>query len=837
MTSSSYLLDREMLGSARNMIDVNSNTSFSQQNHLNSYRGSYGTTNFNHHGYGNGNLSDSYEAKKIIADLQDQNRLLKKDLEKKDALIQELTSYKDVSKHDSTETNKYEFLAGQERAAFESAKRELDQCRTKIDGLSHDLREAMIKITAKDERINELKLEIDSTRKEYESHNQSHNQLRIRIRELESNVNSYETAANKASITISALQQDAKEKQEQIIELQSRLRTHRDEREASETKIDAYQKKLQELFSTLQTTLSTDFGQVSTASFDKLLTIITEWNNDNLTIKGKLAKLEEINRFMENETHANRSTIQHMANQLHIHEQNAVAHRLELDSMRVERDTALNAKEATLKEIETLKSRLDSVQKAWQNTRGELDQRETKYSTHESHVKKAENDLLYVKTQFESFKQQVGQLLSDGYVKVDPSENEIKDKIQLLMQSSKDRGVIITNLQNQKEQLTKQLQEQIDLNKDTEKKRHHAESHLHDLEHRVKNLDNDYTTNEVYRENLKQDKAKFLHFLERLASIMKIENVSHELGYELNPDVILTRAEQLMKLEKDSIVDQKSSIYSLQRKIKQLKEQLENKDLHLDLLRKKVISLEEGRAAKTDLEREIDDHVMLARKMKVKVDHLTQQVNDLKHENTQLKAQMTDIQILKNRLIEQDKEVRRLLEDLDKLQTIRDKQAVKISSLQDKIHSVDDQANRSLISSDNAVRTLSNEIRFLKSSLEQITEREHRLLDFRSLVARMLGLDSKSLSIPDYEITARLERLLAVVQPTMAIPVVPVPQPSIQPTTTTSVTHQHETPYHHHHHHHHNTHSAHTRHRSPSPVNARARSLSPLHNGIDPRTY
>ena len=394
---------------------------------------------------------------------------------------------------------------------------------------------------------------------------------------------------------------------------------------------------------------------------------------------------------------------------------------------------------------------------------------------------------------------------------------------------------IITNLQNQKEQLTKQLQEQIDLNKDTEKKRHHTETHLHELEHRVKHLDNDYTTNEVYRENLKQDKAKFLHFLERLASIMKIENVSHELGYELNPDVILTRAEQLMKLEKDSIIDQKTSIYSLQRKIKQLKEQMENKDLHLDLLRKKVISLEEGRAAKTDLEREIDDHVMLARKMKVKVDHLTQQVSELKHENTQLKAQITDIQILKNRLVEQDKEIRRLLEDLDKLQTIRDKQAVKITSLQDKIHSVDDQANRSLISSDNAVRTLSNEVRFLKSSLEQLTEREHRLLDFRSLVARMLGLDSKSLSFPDYEITARLERLLSHVQPTMAIPIVPVSQPPTTTTTTATVTHQHEPPYHHHHHH--NIRSAHTRHRSPSPVNCRARSLSPLHVGIDPRTY
>lgn len=52
---------------------------------------------------------------------------------------------------------------------------------------------------------------------------------------------------------------------------------------------------------------------------------------------------------------------------------------------------------------------------------------------------------------------------------------------------------------------------------------------------------------------------------------------------------------------------------------------------------------------------------------------------------------------------------------------------MKISSLQDKIHCVDDEANRNLLSSDNAVRTLSNEVRFLKSSLEQTTEREHRV--------------------------------------------------------------------------------------------------------------
>jgi chromosome segregation ATPase len=169
-------------------------------------------------------------------------------------------------------------------------------------------------------------------------------------------------------------------------------------------------------------------------------------NGENTLLKGRLVKLEEINRSVENEAHANRSTIQQMANQLHMHEQNTISHRLQIDSIRAERDAALNDKESIKKELETLKSRLDSVQKAWQNTRGELDQRENKYSSHEQHLKQLENDALYAKSAFDAFKQQVGQLLSDGYVKVEPKEEEIKDKIQLLMQSSKDRGVVSSYL-------------------------------------------------------------------------------------------------------------------------------------------------------------------------------------------------------------------------------------------------------------------------------------------------------------------------------------------------------------------------------------------------------
>lgn len=91
------------------------------------------------------------------------------------------------------------------------------------------LRETTIKLSGKDERINELRHEIESLRREFDLVNQGNQQLRVRVHELESNVNCYDSVANKSSITITSLQKEAKEKQEQLIDLQARMRSvHRD---------------------------------------------------------------------------------------------------------------------------------------------------------------------------------------------------------------------------------------------------------------------------------------------------------------------------------------------------------------------------------------------------------------------------------------------------------------------------------------------------------------------------------------------------------------------------------------------------------------------------------
>jgi glycerol-3-phosphate responsive antiterminator len=105
-----------------------------------------------------------------------------------------------------------------------------------------------------------------------------------------------------------------------------------------------------------------------------------------------------------------------------------------------------------------------------------------------------------------------------------------------------------------------------------------------------------------------------------MGNILKVSHISADVGLDMNVDLIMARADQLVKMESDSIQDKQTNIYNLQRKVKQLKEQLDNKELHLDLLRKKLSGLEEEKAGKSALEREVDDHVMMSKKFKAKLE-------------------------------------------------------------------------------------------------------------------------------------------------------------------------------------------------------------------------
>jgi predicted RNase H-like nuclease (RuvC/YqgF family) len=79
-------------------------------------------------------------------------------------------------------------------------------------------------VQAKEEKISELKLEIESLRTENSSLNACIVTQRNKIRELENELGGFEGVACKSSMTITSLQQDNKNLQKTLLELESRIK-------------------------------------------------------------------------------------------------------------------------------------------------------------------------------------------------------------------------------------------------------------------------------------------------------------------------------------------------------------------------------------------------------------------------------------------------------------------------------------------------------------------------------------------------------------------------------------------------------------------------------------
>ena len=102
----------------------------------------------------------------------------------------------------------------------------------------------------------------------------------------------------------------------------------------------------------------------------------------------------------------------------------------------------MTTKSVLEKEIEVLRERISNIQVAWQASKTELESKEAALNGQAASYKQLEYDALYAKSCLNAFKEQVATLLSDGYVKVEANEEQIKEKIKLLMTSSKDRGLV-----------------------------------------------------------------------------------------------------------------------------------------------------------------------------------------------------------------------------------------------------------------------------------------------------------------------------------------------------------------------------------------------------------
>merc|ERR1712226_1197182 len=310
-------------------------------------------------------------------------------------------------------------------------------------------------------------------------------------------------------------------------------------------------------------------------------------------------------------------------------------------------------------------------------------------------------------------------------------------------------------------QLTEQLEKQCEMHAETLKRAKEAESNSGFENTRLRHLEQELASRDVLRDTYQANKEKYIDFLNQLSNILGCTELGSSLGLDLSTmDVLLERARQLQNNEGNTLAEKSSNLYILQRKVKELKDSLKNKDMHIDLLRKKLVKLDETNVTKESVYIDRDDAVKTARKLEKRVLRLERELRDSRNEDMQAKAELAHTRELECRVLDLTKELVEKVAALDRIQGKAKRQNSKLKTLKHDLAMTEADGNQK---NGHLVGDLHDTKRDLKStrlSLDEVNRQKKSLENFRQVIAKMLGLDVTSLAVQDFEVIQRLEKLI-----------------------------------------------------------------------------
>ncbi|KAJ8353190.1 hypothetical protein SKAU_G00207570 [Synaphobranchus kaupii] len=412
------------------------------------------------------------------------------------------------------------------------------------------------------------------------------------------------------------------------------------------------------------------------------------------------------------------------------------------------------------KENQSLQDRLHTSQQGLAATKQELDRLERHSLELDSHLLDTQIKAQGLQTRERAFREEVAMLLGGQHATEPPTEEDLQEQLKEMCNREKSSKVTLLDIQAKTSQMSEKLAEQEQLHQGALQRAQLAEQHGLELGGMLRGLEAELLSGEVLQDGLRHNRQHYECFLEQLSEKMKLGRVTPDLGYDMRLEAILSRAEQLVKQEGAALVESRTLAHTLQRKLKAQKERLESKELHTDLLRRKVAQLEEEKRARSDLAVERDDAHLATRTLQKKTERLQKELDSLRHSNMELKAQLADTHGLKIKFMEQTQTITEQSKNLGELEKGKERAEKRLTAakteFQTKVHrAIVDQHQAQVL-----LESHSSELRTLRQTVAELSKTERQLANFRKVVSELLGLDVCTLAVPDYEIIKHLECLL-----------------------------------------------------------------------------
>ncbi|NXT53565.1 CC170 protein, partial [Pluvianellus socialis] len=645
------------------------------------------------------------------------------------------------------------------RAAAETAQSELAALLVKYDCAQSQLLELRSRIIAKEASFQELKAEAESYKENNARQMSRLLSLQARIQEMEEEACALATSKKQAELTAQAAFKENWELKEELNEQKAKLNKYLNECEESMTQASKISRNYEDLLTQLSGFLDADIREKEKPQ-EHLASKVSEICKENLILKDQVSALQEAINVHEVESKASRETIMRLVSEVTKEQKKAAGYCQDMEKLSKDLDTATIGRQNLEKEIRNLQDKLTANQKALDTSKLELHNLKKSSSELDGSLKSSREEARTAQSSLVAFKEQIATLLSDGSAIVKPSEKAILERIEEINCKKQNKEIMVSQLETQIAKLAEALENQTRLYQEALERSKKAEKCSETFRDQLKHLEEELLSVDLLQDGLKLEKQKYLKFLEQLNEKMKLDSLAAEVGFDMNVNAILARVEQLVKLEGDAVIENKTMAYSLRRKLKTQKEKLESKELHMKLLRQKITQLEEEKQVRTALAVERDEANLAVRKLHKMMERLQKQLDLARETNTDLKAKLSETNELKIKTLEQNRTIEELNKSQGKLERMKEKAEKQLTSVKSELLLKERKAAEDEEKTKNMLEAVTSEMKVLKTTLAELAKRERQLADFREVVSRMLGLNIASLALPDYEIITRLEGLI-----------------------------------------------------------------------------
>ncbi|PAA86231.1 hypothetical protein BOX15_Mlig013307g4 [Macrostomum lignano] len=615
-----------------------------------------------------------------LSDLQEQVRLHKEELRRKDDLIRELQSMDAVCQDHERHYSSVAAAASQPAAnACPTARSDLAAMQTRLDNLIGRLRDRDLQLDAASETIRDL---------------------RSQLAQLKS---SQETQS-----------EDARKRAEFPLRVRRALAT----------------------------------TSVLAEDLDGLVNKVSELVKENVDMKAQIHTLTDQQATMELAAAANKQTIERLLAEVNKEYRAAFQLGFTEAEFKTETDKLKEENEQLTKKAELLEIQLNAEKATVETVKADLSEKEAQLSKLDCEKREAAHSSETLGKQLAGFVDSLATMLGTAYNRVPSTEEAVREKVRQLLADIRNHSAAMAGLEERVKTVTGQLGQQLEANRKREERGVAAEGEAKELRDKLRAVEAQLAAGDVIRESLRGDKDRLYQYLKRLGQALSMEASAIDVAYDVLGEGLVERAEQLVRQGGGCCGCDNGG--GLRRRVDSLKEQLESKDLHLELMRRRLAQLDGSGAAApsggvADLERE------RARQAERRLEKAHRMLEDARREADDLRAQLSGFGELRAAASRQDRDLEQLEAALDKLERVRQKQAQRIASLKTQLA----ECRRD---SDESLRCLSEELRVARQELDEAVARERRLAELRASVSRLVLAAGDSGD--DASILARLQQLL-----------------------------------------------------------------------------